>query len=46
MESSEAASVLPMGSGETVMIVDDEQPLVALAEEVVARFGYEPVGFV
>jgi PAS domain S-box-containing protein len=44
--SSEAASALPMGSGETVMIVDDEQPLVALAEEVVARFGYEPVGFV
>jgi signal transduction histidine kinase/CheY-like chemotaxis protein len=46
MESSEAASALPMGSGETVMIVDDERPLVALAEEVVARFGYEPVGFV
>jgi PAS domain S-box-containing protein len=44
--SSEAASALPMGSGETVMIVDDEQSLVALAEEVVARFGYEPVGFV
>jgi signal transduction histidine kinase/CheY-like chemotaxis protein len=46
MESSEAASALPMGSGETVMIVDDERPLVALAEEVVARFGYEPVGFI
>jgi PAS domain S-box-containing protein len=46
IESSEAASALPMGSGETVMIVDDERPLVALAEEVVARFGYEPVGFV
>jgi PAS domain S-box-containing protein len=44
--NNEAASALPMGSGETVMIVDDEQPLVALAEEVVARFGYEPVGFV
>jgi CheY-like chemotaxis protein len=28
------------------MIVDDEQPLVELAEEVVARLGYEPVGFV
>jgi PAS domain S-box-containing protein len=44
--TGEAASALPMGRGETVMIVDDEQPLVALAEEVVARFGYEPVGFV
>ena len=28
------------------MIVDDEQPLVELAEEVVARLGYEPVGFI
>jgi CheY-like chemotaxis protein len=27
------------------MIVDDEAPLVELAEEVVARLGYEPVGF-
>jgi PAS domain S-box-containing protein len=45
MASGEAASAVPMGSGETVMIVDDERALVALAEEVVARFGYEPVGF-
>jgi CheY-like chemotaxis protein len=28
------------------MIVDDEPQLVELAEEVVARLGYEPVGFV
>jgi len=41
-----AARALPRGSGETVMIVDDERPLVELAEEVVAGFGYEPVGFV
>jgi DNA-binding NtrC family response regulator len=27
------------------MIVDDEQALVELTEEVVARLGYEPVGF-
>jgi CheY-like chemotaxis protein len=39
------ARTLPRGHGETVMIVDDEQPLVELAEEVVARLGYEPVGF-
>jgi CheY-like chemotaxis protein len=44
--SSEAAGVLPRGNGETVMIVDDEPQLVELAEEVVARLGYEPVGFV
>jgi CheY-like chemotaxis protein len=27
------------------MIVDDEKPLVALAEEILAELGYEPVGF-
>jgi CheY-like chemotaxis protein len=43
--STEPAGDLPYGSGETVMIVDDEPQLVALAEEVVARLGYEPVGF-
>jgi DNA-binding response OmpR family regulator len=42
----EAVDVLPQGNGESLMIVDDERPLVDLAEEVVARFGYEPVGFV
>jgi len=42
----EPPEALPQGHGETLMIVDDERPLVALAEEVVARLGYEPVGFV
>ena len=41
----EAARPLPRGNGETVMIVDDERPLVALAEEIAAQLGYEPVGF-
>jgi signal transduction histidine kinase/ActR/RegA family two-component response regulator len=36
---------LPRGGGETVMIVDDESMLVALAEEMLAGLGYEPVGF-
>jgi signal transduction histidine kinase/ActR/RegA family two-component response regulator len=36
---------LSQGSGEIVMIVDDEPTLVALAEEVLAGLGYEPVGF-
>jgi CheY-like chemotaxis protein len=36
---------MPRGNGETVMIVDDERVLVALAEETVAELGYEPVGF-
>jgi predicted ATPase/signal transduction histidine kinase/GAF domain-containing protein len=42
---SEPADELPRGNGETVMIVDDERPLVALAEETLAGLGYEPVGF-
>jgi len=41
----EASRSLPQGNGETVMIVDDERPLVALAEEIIADLGYEPVGF-
>jgi CheY-like chemotaxis protein len=41
----EAVRELPRGHGETVMIVDDEPMLVALAEEMLAGLGYEPVGF-
>jgi len=50
--SSEAArpaasqpAELPHGHGETVMIVDDEPPLLSLTEETLAGLGYEPVGF-
>lgn len=35
----------PRGNGQIIMIVDDEHPLVALAEEIIARLDYEPVGF-
>jgi PAS domain S-box-containing protein len=45
IRSAEAATELPRGQGQTVMIVDDEKPLVALAEEILAELGYEPVGF-
>ena len=41
----EVAHELPHGSGEVVMVVDDEPSLVELAEEVLAQVGYEPVGF-
>jgi len=41
----EADRTLPRGNGEIIMIVDDEYPLVALAEEITAQMGYEPVGF-
>jgi CheY-like chemotaxis protein len=39
------ASELPLGAGETVLIVDDEESLVELTEEVLAELGYEPVGY-
>jgi signal transduction histidine kinase len=42
---AESAGDLPHGNGETVMIVDDERALVALAEETLAALGYEPAGF-
>ncbi len=34
------------GDGQTVLLVDDEEPLVRLGEELLAGLGYEPVGFV
>ncbi len=43
--ANEAVGELPRGDGATVMIVDDEPALVALAEEMLAELGYEPVGF-
>jgi PAS domain S-box-containing protein len=39
------ASDWPRGNGEAVMIVDDEEALVELAEELLAGLGYEPVGY-
>ena len=36
---------LPRGHGETILVVDDEPPLLALAEDLLAELGYEPVGF-
>jgi PAS domain S-box-containing protein len=43
--TSEQARELPRGHGAVIMIVDDEAALVALAEEMLAELGYEPVGF-
>ena len=41
----EPAGEPPRGCGETVMIVDDEPALVALAEETLAELGYRAVAF-
>jgi CheY-like chemotaxis protein len=43
--AAERVDVLPRGNGETVMVVDDERPLVELTEEMLAELGYEPIGF-
>jgi signal transduction histidine kinase/ActR/RegA family two-component response regulator len=39
------ATAAPGGNGETILLVDDEEPLVRLGEEMLASLGYEPVGF-
>jgi CheY-like chemotaxis protein len=41
----EVENPLPRGHGERVLLVDDEEPLVAVAAEVLSRLGYEPVSF-
>jgi signal transduction histidine kinase/CheY-like chemotaxis protein len=44
-EAMPEATVAARGRGETVLLVDDERPLVLLGEEMLAALGYEPVGF-
>jgi CheY-like chemotaxis protein len=43
--SREPVAILPLGRGQRVLVVDNETSLVALAEEILAELGYEPVGF-
>jgi signal transduction histidine kinase/CheY-like chemotaxis protein len=38
-------STIPRGNGETILVVDDDAPLVPLTEEMLAALGYEAVGF-
>ncbi|WP_051334015.1 two-component system VirA-like sensor kinase [Mesorhizobium sp. WSM3224] len=45
-QKDEATDVLiQYGNGETILVVDDDRPLMQLAEEMLAALGYEPVGF-
>ena len=39
-----AGDVVPAGQGQSVLVVDDEPALVALAEELLAGLGYEAFG--
>ena len=43
--SLQIATDFVRGQGQSVMIVEDEKPLAALAEEVLTALGYEPIGF-
>jgi PAS domain S-box-containing protein len=36
---------LPRGSGQRVLVVDDEEPLVRLATQTLKQLGYAPTGF-
>jgi signal transduction histidine kinase len=46
-EDEGAGAEVPVqhGNGETILVVDDDTPLMELAEEMLAALGYEPVGF-
>ena len=39
------AGPLPRGNGERILVVDDEEILVAMTCELLGRLGYEPTGF-
>ncbi len=39
---AEASAAMPMGSGQAVMIVDDEAALLESVEEMLGQLGYEP----
>ncbi|WP_191057903.1 two-component system VirA-like sensor kinase [Geminicoccus harenae] len=36
---------IPFGTGQVVLLIDDEEMLVSLTEEILAGLGYEPAGF-
>jgi CheY-like chemotaxis protein len=38
-------AAVPNGTGEAILLVDDEESLVRVGEEMLAQLGYEPVGF-
>ena len=39
------ASEWPRGDGRTVMVVDDDRAVLEMTEDMLARLGYEPVGY-
>jgi len=45
IQKADDAAPLPRGSGESVLLVEDEKPLMLLTEEMLAALNYEPAGF-
>jgi CheY-like chemotaxis protein len=45
VETDQAESPVPRGRGERVLVVDDEETLLAVTCEMLARLGYTPVAF-
>jgi signal transduction histidine kinase/ActR/RegA family two-component response regulator len=45
ISDSPIEATIPYGHGETILLVDDEKPLVLLGEEMLAALGYEAIGF-
>jgi CheY-like chemotaxis protein len=45
LADDETAGPLARGNGERVLLVDDEEALLAVTSEVLKRLGYEPVAF-
>jgi len=44
-EADDTGAPVLTGRGETILLVEDDRPLMLLGEEMVASLGYEPVGF-
>jgi len=43
--TKESMGSLPRGAGQRILLIEDERPLMLLAEEMLATLGYEPAGF-
>jgi CheY-like chemotaxis protein len=44
-EAQRREAETPRGKGETVLLVDDDRAMLAMAEDMLAQLGYEPVGY-
>jgi PAS domain S-box-containing protein len=45
VEAQRREAQTPRGKGQTVLLVDDDRAMLAMAEDMLAQLGYEPVGY-